>query len=276
LPLAFASYAWAEEGGLTFFGWSDQHVQTDGRSDHLLPAIDAMNALPGTPFPENIGGRVPEPAFVFGCGDVTEWPTQAAVKNYEQLIKTKLRWPAYDILGNHDEGGNSPSETMKRWILARHGALSYTLEAGGIRFLAMYSKYDESLNNPAQPLSGEALAWLHAELTKAPPRQPVIVATHLCFDAMTNRDQLVDALRGANVLAVLGGHYHKSKVDRYRDIDFVQLPSPAPKNTTPEITVFRITPNRVLAIPYDYRDRAWKTGPGKMLDKTLSHGSVGK
>jgi hypothetical protein len=35
---------------LTFFGWSDQHVQTDGDARHLVPAIDAMNALPGTDY----------------------------------------------------------------------------------------------------------------------------------------------------------------------------------------------------------------------------------
>ena len=46
----------AEEPTLTFFGWSDQHVQTNGDGDHLLPAIDALNELPGRPFPESIGG----------------------------------------------------------------------------------------------------------------------------------------------------------------------------------------------------------------------------
>ena len=37
-----------DAGALTFFGWSDQHVQTDGDAEHLEAAIDAMNALPGT------------------------------------------------------------------------------------------------------------------------------------------------------------------------------------------------------------------------------------
>ena len=99
----------AEELRLTFFGWSDQHVQTNGDGDHLLPAMDALNELPGKPFPESIGGQVEKPAFVFGCGDVTEWPTHAAVTTYEKLITTHLRWPAYDILGNHDEGGGAPA-----------------------------------------------------------------------------------------------------------------------------------------------------------------------
>jgi len=256
-----------EFGALTFFGWSDQHIQTDGDGSHLEAAIDAMNTLPETEYPPEIGGEVAKPEFVFGCGDITEWPTRAARDTYDRLLRERLSWPSRDILGNHDEGGKAPSRTMMDWQIARHGALSYTFQAGGVHFLAVFSKYDESLNNPAQPLTNDALAWLRAELHKIPAGAPVIVATHLCYDALTNRDALIDALGDTQVLMVLGGHYHKSKVDRYRGIDFVQLPSPAPKNSAHEVTVVRITPDRVIAVPYNYQRRAWTTQAGKVLDK---------
>ena len=61
---------------LTIFGWSDQHVQTDGDGSHLVPAIDAMNKLPQTDYPAGIGGKVAEPNFVIGLGDITEWPNE--------------------------------------------------------------------------------------------------------------------------------------------------------------------------------------------------------
>ena len=32
--------------GLAFFGWSDQHVKTDGDISHLLDAIDARKNQP--------------------------------------------------------------------------------------------------------------------------------------------------------------------------------------------------------------------------------------
>jgi hypothetical protein len=108
LVAAFGS-SFAAERELTFFGWSDQHVATNGNGDHLVPAIDAMNALPGTPYPASIGGNVAKPAFVLGCGDITEWPTQAAKETYERLISKRLKFPSYDVLGNHDEGGKVPS-----------------------------------------------------------------------------------------------------------------------------------------------------------------------
>lgn len=253
---------------LTFFGWSDQHVQTDGGGAHLIPAIDAMNRLPGTPYPESVGGKVAVPAFVFGCGDITEWPTHAAMKTYDQLITERLKFPAYDILGNHDEGGQVPNETMKQWLISRHGALSYTFQNQGVHFICLFSDYDESLNSPSQLLTKESLRWLSSRLADVTEGTPVIVATHLCFDALMNRDALITASGDAHVIAILGGHYHKAKVDRYQGRSFVQLPSPAPGSPS-EFTVVQITSDRIIAIPYNYQQAKWSDDPGKRLEAAI-------
>ncbi len=253
---------------LTFFGWSDQHVETDGNASHLRNAVYAMNAIPGAYFPDEIGGTVDKPAFVFGAGDITEWPTAAAKDTWDKIIRYALRYPSFDIAGNHDLGGLSPSKTLTDWLITRHGALSYTFDIKGVHFIALFSEYDESLDNPAQPISAEALDFLKKALAKVDPRQPVIVATHLCYDAITNRDALVDAMQGSNVLCVLGGHYHKAKIDKYRGITFVQLPSPAP-GSPDEFTVFRITQDRIVAIPFDYAQRKWATDAKKILDEPI-------
>ena len=81
---------------------------------------------------------------------------------------------------------------------------------------------------------------------------------------MTNRDELVDAIGDANVVLVLGGHYHYSSVNKYRGLNFVQLPSPKSKFT--EFTVFRITSDRLLAMPYDFVKKQWVSGSRKSLD----------
>ena len=258
-----------EPSGLTFFGWSDQHVQTSGDGEHLVPAIEAMNRLPGTAYPASIGGAVDQPAFVFGCGDITEWPTNAALKTYEALITRRLKFPAYDVIGNHDEGGNSPSDTLKNWLISRHGALTYTFESHGVRFVALYSPYDESLNNPAQPLTSQALDDLRAQLAKGSKEQPTIVATHLCYDAMTNKDELLKVLQPYNVVAILGGHYHRARVDCYQGRAFVQLPSPAPGSPR-ELAVFRITPTRLVITMFNYETNAWTSDPAKILDVSLA------
>lgn len=262
----------AEDVGLTFFGWSDQHVQTNGDGKHLLPAIEAMNSLPGTKYPVEIGGTMARPAFVLGCGDITEWPTAAAKNTFDELITRRLDFASYDLVGNHDEGGNSPSETIKKWIVERHGALSYTFDRGGVHFVVLFSKYDESLNSPAQPISREALEFLRKDLASLAKSAPVIVAMHLCFDAMTNRDEFVDALGKANVILVLGGHYHKVRVDRFRGVNFVQLPSPAPDGPH-EVTVIRVASDRLVAVPYDYENKTWSDDRSKVLDVPI-RGSV--
>jgi predicted phosphodiesterase len=257
-----------ETNALTFFGWSDQHVQTDGYGRHLIPAIDAMNKLPQTPYPENIGGKVAEPNFVIGLGDITEWPTRAALDTYEKLITERLKYPSYDVAGNHDSGGLTPSDTVHNWLIKRHGALSYTFDKKGVHFIALYSKYDESLNNPAQPISEDALEYLRTNLSKVPDGTPIVVATHLCFESITNKDEFVDAFGNSNVILVLGGHYHKASVNKYRGINFVQLPSPAP-NSPSEITAIRIDSERLVAIPFDYEKGKWCTDSKKILDTKI-------
>ena len=154
----------ADTDALTFFGWSDQHVKTDGDGEHLVPAIDAMNTLSGRAYPASIGGRVDEPNFVMGLGDITEWPTHAAKDTYEKLITERLRFPSYDVEGNHDSGGLAPSPTIHDWLKERHGALSYTFDKKGVHFVALYSQYDERLNSPAQPISQSALEYLRTDL----------------------------------------------------------------------------------------------------------------
>ncbi|MBE3134571.1 MAG: hypothetical protein IMZ55_13960 [Acidobacteria bacterium] len=260
---ALASPARGADAGLTFLGWSDQHVTTQGEAGHLRPAVDAMNTVAGTAYPEKIGGKVAPPAFVFGCGDITEWPTAAARDAYEAVVTKRLRIPAYDIVGNHDEGGKVPSATIKDWLIARHGALSYAFDRGGVHFMAAFAPYDESLENPAQPVAKSALDFIRADLAKTPKGTPVVVALHLCLDAITNRDEVVAAFGDSNVILVLGGHYHKATVGEYRGFRFVQLPSPASET---EFTVVRITADRLVAIPFDFKAGKWSGDAKKVLD----------
>lgn len=225
-----------------------------------------MNHMPGTPYPDELSGNVAEPAFVIGAGDVTEWPTNAAMRGYDSLLKNNLKWKAYDVLGYHDDGGRAFSPTMLNWSKKRHGGLSYVFEAFGVKFIALWSKFDPR-GKPFQPLTKEALNYLRERLAKTTDGQPAVLFTHLCHDAMTNRDELVDAIGDANVVLVLGGHYHYSSVNKYRGLNFVQLPSPKSKFT--EFTVFRITSDRLFAMPYDFVKKQWVSGSRKSLDVAI-------
>lgn len=268
LLISFSTCLGADETGLTFFGWSDQHVQTDGNAEHLKPAIHTMNMLPGFDYPEKIGGEVAKPAFVLGCGDISEWPTAAARDTYDLYIKQGLRYPSFDVAGNHDLGGKSPSKTITDWLIGRHGAISYSFDIEGVHFVMVFSEYDENLNNPAQAISKNALDFIRRDLAKVGKDTPVVVATHLCYDAITNKDDLVEAFGEANILCVLGGHYHKANVNEHRGVAFVQLPSPA-SGSPDEFTVIRITEKRIVAVPFDFTKREWVTDEGRILDAKI-------
>jgi len=248
---------------LTFFGWSDQHVKTDGSTQHLHPFIDAMNAMPGTPYPESIGGEVGNPAFIIGAGDVTEWPTNAAMRGYDEVLAKRLKFKAMDVLGNHDDGGLAFSPTMLNWCKRRHGSLSYVFQEGGVRFIALWSKFDPK-GKPFQAITAESLGYLKTELTKAHGGQPIVLFTHLCYDAMTNRDELIKVIGDANVVLILGGHYHKATFHSYKGRNWVQLPSP--KSDFNHFTVLRITDDRLLALPYDFVKKEWVSNPRQALD----------
>ena len=263
--LLVATFA-TEAAALTFFGWSDQHTKTSGDTSSLYPFVDAMNTMAGTAWPKSVGGKVDKPSFVIGAGDITEWPTNAAMKGYDALLSDRLKFSAYDVLGNHDDGGRAFSPTMINWLKKKHGGLSYTFEKGGVVFIGLWSKFDPK-GTPAQPLTKEALTYLKDQLGRLPKEKPAVVFTHLCHDAMTNRDELVETIGKSNVIMVLGGHYHYSSVNQYRGLTFVQLPSPKSKFT--EFTVFQVTQNRLIAMPYDFTKKTRVTDPRKVLEKKI-------
>ena len=164
--LLVATFA-TEAAALTFFGWSDQHTKTSGDTSSLYPFVDAMNTMAGTAWPKSVGGKVDKPSFVIGAGDITEWPTNAAMKGYDALLKNRLKFAAYDVLGNHDDGGRAYSPTMINWLKKKHGGLSYTFEKAGVLFIGLWSKFDPK-GKPAQPLTNEALTYLKEQLAKMP------------------------------------------------------------------------------------------------------------
>ena len=266
LLMSITGFGQEKKPALTFFGWSDQHTNTSGDTLRLHPFVDAMNTMAGTAWPKTVGDKVTKPSFVIGAGDITEWPTHAAMKGYDSLLNNRLQFPAYDVLGNHDDGGRAFSPTMINWLKKKHGSLSYTFEKGGVVFIGLWSKFDPK-GKPAQPLTQEALTYLKEQLAKLSKEKPVVIFTHLCHDAMTNRDELVNTIGKSNVIMILGGHYHYSSVNQYRGINFVQLPSPKSKVT--EFTVIRITKDRLIAIPYDFTKKSWVSESKKVLDTKI-------
>lgn len=144
----------------------------------------------------------------------------------------------------------SDPHRMRNWIVARHGDVSYSFDANEAHFVMLFSKY-----NPRHQITDDALTFLRNDLKSVPAGKPVIVASHYCFEAISNRDAYVDAMGDANVVLVLGGHYHQSTVNEYRGKRFVQVGSP---RTGSMFTVVRVRGNQVSNIAWDFHRRQWK------------------
>lgn len=263
--VALAAHAHATD--LTFFAWSDQHVQTDGDWSHCEAAIEAFLSLPGTEYPEEIGGVVGEPEFVLGAGDATEWPTHDAVEGYKAILD-RLPWPTYDIAGNHDDGGASPSDTFLSFIRDKHGGLDYSFDVDGVHFICLFTTLVPGATNPAGPVFPEQLRFLRAQLAELPEDKPVVVVMHHCADSLTNTGEVLESFAGRRVVLVLGGHYHKPVLTMIDDLPFHQLPSPM--SDIPAVTVFRITEGRLLGLSWNYEEGEWMDAP--RLDMPLPAG----
>jgi hypothetical protein len=256
--------------GLTFFAWSDQHVTAEGDASHVLPAVEALNKLPGAPYPEKIGGTVPAPAFVFSCGDGTDAPTPAAVAALDDAIAKRLKFPSFEIVGNHDETGAPPNDAVRKWVAARHGATSYTFDRGGVHFVAPLATGNDAAGNLTETISKEALDFIRADLAKTPKGTPVVVAMHVGLGGIKNRDDVVRSFGDANVVLVLGGHFHKTAAGEFKGFRYLVLPSCKPEpEPQGEVVVVRITADRLLALTWDYRAGKWSDDPKKTIDAAI-------
>ncbi len=143
-----------------------------------------------------------------------------------------LTMPRHYVLGNHCVG------TLTKAEFARHTAATgghASFEAGGVAFLLLDACFREdgvayerkNFHWRDANLPGVELAWLEAELGRAPG--PVVVLAHQRLDldeahAVRNAAAARALLeKSGKVLAVFQGHSHRNDLQRIGGIDYVTL-----------------------------------------------------
>src|SRR5262245_58889664 len=154
---------------ITFFVGSDSHFGADGMEDANLAMIAHMNGLPGTPYPESIGGRVTVPRGVLMTGDLTDNGTLQEFAEFERFYgrtgnDALLRYPVYEAIGNHDVNSDSPIKQRQK---LRHGGVNYAWDWDDLRFFCL-DMYPDAVTRE----------WLLPELRKAEADRPLIVFFH--------------------------------------------------------------------------------------------------
>jgi hypothetical protein len=208
----------ARERAITFLHIGDthynvRHEQFESQRQRSHTLIDAMNAMPGTPYPETMGDVVGKPMGVFVVGDLTE----ARQADFDAFAEDwglvggdgRLAFPVYEGAGNHD-GPPSTREygVVRRAIIRRNphrphlvslseNGLHYSLDYGGVHFVQLneyggqdnderypgnraYNRKAQSYGNPAE----KSLQFLAATLAEhvGDSRRPVILFQHYGFD----------------------------------------------------------------------------------------------
>lgn len=288
----------ATSHSLTFFMISDLHYDWPAVGDYAMQraAIKAMNELPGKPYPKAIGGVVAEPRGVVALGDLVESNKTAAYAAWEADFGMKgeklLRFPIYELLGNHDNTVNTVGwEGVKRRNPLRADVASisangyhYSFDWNGVHFvmanICSADDVDPSLQHKVDPR--KALEFIKEDLKKnvGESGRPVIVLQHFdlynrAWISQAQVDALGAALAPYNVILLAHGHSHTSRKYKAGHIDV--LDDGSLKNSAKDLGissfyVIRIEGNRLTA-QQRHVDGDW----GKiLLDKTFSWKQAGR
>lgn len=245
----------SEKGG---DGGARDPVTEPAESDrHNARQIDAMNALPGQPFPAPIGGTIGTPRGVLIAGDLTEngepWQWSHFVRWYGlRGGDGQLRWPVFETYGNHDK--NHSWFTLDR-IRERHGGTRYAFDWDDLRVVCLGEAPDE-----------EGLSFLERNLSAVGKERPVILYFHFPLrgpystgnwfgDGRYSAD-LARVVFGYNVIALFHGHYHGSGRYRWEGIDVYNVGST--KHEQWSFGVVRVTDTRLSMASWHYGQRHWE------------------
>ena len=238
---------------VTFFVASDTHFGAPGMSEVNRVLINDMNALPGTAYPEEIGGRVESPRGVLITGDLTDNGTLEEFAEFESLYGLtgrdgRLRYPVFESIGNHDVNATSPIKDRQK---ERHGGINYSWDWEDVHF-ACLDMYPDAAT----------LAWLREDLRKVHGDHPVVLFFHYPlqgrdYDFWGQKEKwaFADVIDGSNVVAIFHGHQHRDshyEWGRYR-----VFRSGAPRHAYHTFLVVRVEGDRMTVAARDFDARRW-------------------
>lgn len=243
---------------VTFYHISDQHYNIDEKAPAaeqqktteaeiiFAETIKAMNTLPGTPYPEKIGGSVKPPRGVILTGDLVNdanpdemerWISQWGLTGKDGLIA----YPVYEGTGNHDGG-----DVIRKMVIERNQrrpGVTNTSECGfhyswdwdDVHFVQLneyagledeqryggnqgYGRKKQNYGNPAR----KSLQFLRQDLASqvGDSKRPIVLLQHYGFDGFALHPwgnesawwteehalRLWEAIEGYNVISILCGH----------------------------------------------------------------------
>ncbi|PWC40352.1 metallophosphoesterase [Azospirillum sp. TSO22-1] len=223
----------AAPGGFTFVQISDSHIGFNKEANPdvgatLRSAVEAINALPE------------RPAFVVHTGDVTHLSKPAEFDDADQLLRGLKAGPVHAVPGEHDVLDEGGTAFRGRYARESRGAGWYSLDEGGVHFLALVNVVDLKAGGLGN-LGEEQLAWLEDDLRGRSASTPIVVLAHIPLWSVypewgwgtADSEQALAALRRFGSVTVLNGHIHQAMQKVEGTIAFhtamsTAFPQPAP------------------------------------------------
>lgn len=242
-----------EPRALTFFVASDSHFGADGMSELNRVLVGQMNALPGTEYPPEIGGRVETPRGLLFTGDTTDNGHLVEFDEFEQVYgltgtEGLLRFPVFEAIGNHDLNSESP---IKARVTRRHGGINYSWDWDGIDFVCLDMYPDAKTRE-----------WFAADLERVPPDRPLIVFFHYSLEGPysnlweeADKDAFAKSIAGRNVLAIFHGHEHR--VGSYTWRGYPVFRPGAPRHSSHSFLAVRVDAREMSVAAWSWDDKRW-------------------
>ncbi len=243
----------ADRPTITFFVASDSHFGATGMEDQNRALVAQMNAMPGTEYPPELGGRVDAPRGVLFTGDTTDTGDLDQFALFEQIYGLTgrdglLRFPVYESIGNHDVNATSP---IKDKAQARHGGTDYGFAWDDVQFLCL-DMYPDA----------KTRAWLAGQLERVGRDRPVVLYFHYSLEGpysdfwdQADKDAFAQTIEGYDVLAIFHGHEHR--VGHYDWHGIPVFRPGSPRHTSHFFLVVRLGARSMDVAAWDFDNRRW-------------------
>lgn len=240
-----ATLDWAAEnapGSFDFVFFTDTHIEPELDAPHgcemCFQKVEALK-----PEFAIMGGD-----HVYDSNAVDEKRAGLVFDLYKKT-ESRLKMPLHHVIGNHDTFGTAEKSGValddprygKKMFEERLGPTHYSFEHKGYHFVALDSIQLTPDRLWEARIDDAQMKWLEADLEKAGPHTPVIVAVHVPlvtafgtyaadrirggdkYNTLTvaNAPQVLGVFEGHNVIAVLQGHTHVNEVVEYKGTKYI-------------------------------------------------------
>jgi cytolysin (calcineurin-like family phosphatase) len=238
---------------LTFFVASDSHFGADGMREANRTLVEQMNALPGTEYPPEVGGRVDTPRGVLFLGDATDNGLLEEFAQFEEVYGLTgrdglLKFPIYEAIGNHDLNATSP---VKPRVEARHGDIHYSFDWDGLHFVCL-DMYPDA----------RTLDWMNRDLAKQRRQAPVFFFFHYSLEGpysdfweASDKEAFAKAIAERNVVAIFHGHEHR--LGHYEWRGHPVFRPGAPRHRSHFFLAVRVDARTMTVVAWDFDNRKW-------------------